>query len=358
MVSLDFIFRLIGMVALAVGGGWLGVYLSAYLGGGDPTSPYLWAIIFGLVGALMGLIATPFFTTRPARGIRNYLLQMPASALLAGLTGLVVGLIIAGLVSFPLSLLPQPFSQILPMVGAVIFSWLGVYIFVVRQRDIFSLFRGRLSGRLAAEGAGTNNEGRSVLLDTSVIIDGRVADIAKTGFISGTILIPKFVLNELQHIADSPESARRTRGRRGLDVLERLKKEANVPVRITDMDIAGIREVDSKLVALAKQINCAIVTNDFNLNQVAQLQGVSVLNINELANAVKSVFVAGDALTIKIIQEGNQPGQGVGYLDDGTMVVVDNGQRLINTEQAVQVTKVLQTAAGRMVFAKLETNSR
>ena len=355
-MSLDFIFRLLGMVALAVGGGWLGVYLSAYLGGEPVTSPYLWAIVFGLVGALMGLIATPFFTTRPARAIRNYLLHMPASALLAGLTGLVVGLIIAGLVSFPLSLLPEPFSQVLPMVGAVIFSWLGVYIFVVRQRDIFSLFRGRLPGRIAAEGAGTTNEGRSVLLDTSVIIDGRVADVAKTGFISGTILIPKFVLNELQHIADSPEAARRTRGRRGLEVLERLKKDAIVPVRITDMDVPGIREVDSKLVALAKQINCAVVTNDYNLNQVAQLQGVNVLNINELANAVKSVFVAGDALTIKIIQEGNQPGQGVGYLDDGTMVVVDNGQRLINTEQAVQVTKVLQTAAGRMVFAKLENS--
>lgn len=344
------------MVALAVGGGWLGVYLSAYLGGESTTSLYLWAIVFGLVGALMGLIATPFFTTRPARAIRDYLLQMPASALLAGLTGLVVGLIIAGLVSFPLSLLPQPFSQILPMVGAVIFAWLGVYIFVVRQRDIFSLFRGRLPGRIAAEGAGTSNEGRSVLLDTSVIIDGRVADVAKTGFISGTILIPKFVLNELQHIADSPEAVRRTRGRRGLEVLERLKKEANVPVRITDMDVPSIREVDSKLVALAKQINCAVITNDYNLNQVAQLQGVSVLNINELANAVKSVFVAGDALTIKIIQEGNQPGQGVGYLDDGTMVVVDNGQRWLNTEQAVQVTKVLQTAAGRMVFAKLENS--
>ncbi len=346
------------MVALAIGGGWLGVYLSAYLGGGPTTSPYLWALVIGLVGALMGLVATPFFTTRPARAIRNYLLQMPASALLAGLTGLVVGLIIAGLVSFPLSLLPEPFSQILPMVGAIIFTWLGVYIFVVRQRDIFSLFRGRLPGRIAAEGAGTTNEGRSVLLDTSVIIDGRVADVAKTGFISGVILIPKFVLNELQHIADSGEAARRTRGRRGLEVLERLRKDAVVPVRITDMDVPGVREVDSKLVALAKQLNCAVVTNDYNLNRVAQLQGVSVLNINELANAVKSVFVAGDALTLKIIQEGNQSGQGVGYLDDGTMVVVDDGQRLINTEQAVQVTKVLQTAAGRMVFAKLEGNPK
>jgi uncharacterized protein YacL len=357
-VSIDFVFRLIGMVALAVGGGRLGLYLNAHLGGGEVASPYLWAIVFGLVGALVGLVGTPFFTTRPVRALRNYLLQMPASALLAGLTGLVVGLIIAGLLSFPLSLLPEPFSQILPMVGAAVFTWLGVYIFVVRQRDIFSLFRGRLPGRLAAEGAGTSNEGRSVLLDTSVIIDGRVADIAKTGFISGAILVPKFVLSELQHIADSPDAARRSRGRRGLEALERLRKEATVPVRITDMDVPGVREVDSKLVALAHQLNCAIVTNDYNLNRVAQLQGVNVLNINELANAVKSVFVVGDTLTVKVIQEGNQPGQGVGYLDDGTMVVVDNGLRLLNTEQAVQVTKVLQTAAGRMVFAKLESNHR
>jgi uncharacterized protein YacL len=352
-VSVEFVLRLIGMVVLAVGGVYLGAALS--LAANTPTD--LWAVVFALVGALIGLIATPFFTTRPARAFRRQIMQLPASALLAGMTGLVVGLIVAGLVSFPLSLLPRPFGQVLPIVGAVVFSWLGISVFVMRQRDIFSLFRGRLSNRLAAEGAGAANEGRSVLIDTSVIIDGRIADIAHTGFISGTILVPKFVLNELQHIADSPDALRRNRGRRGLEVLNRLTKEATVPVRFTDMDVPGVREVDDKLVVLAKQLNCAVVTNDYNLNHVAQLQGVSVLNINELANAVKAVFLHGEPLTVKIIQEGREVGQGVGYLDDGTMVVVDEGRARISEEVSVIVTKVLQTTAGRMIFAKLDTNN-
>jgi len=242
------------------------------------------------------------------------------------------------------------------MAMAVLFVWLGISIFVMRQRDIFSLFRGRVPGRLAAEGAGVSNEGRSVLLDTSVIIDGRIADISRTGFISGTILVPKFVLNELQHIADSPDALRRNRGRRGLEVLNRLQKESVAPVRFTDQDAPGVREVDDKLVALAKQLNCAVITNDYNLNHVAQLQGVSVLNINELANAVKAVLLPGEILTVKIIQEGREPGQGVGYLDDGTMVVVDEGRSHIGENLSVQVTKVFQTTAGRMIFARPENN--
>jgi uncharacterized protein YacL len=351
-VSIEFVFRLVGMVVLAIGGVYLGIVLSAAAG----TTAELWAVIFALVGALLGLVGTPFATTRPARAIREQIMQMPPPALVAGMTGLIVGLIVAGLLSFPLSLLPRPFSQILPMVAAVVFSWLGISVFVMRQRDIFSLFRGRLGGRMAAEGAGTANEGRSVLLDTSVIIDGRVADISRTGFIAGTILVPKFVLNELQHIADSADALRRNRGRRGLEVLNRLRNEATVPVRFTDQDVPGVRDVDDKLVILAKQLNCAIVTNDYNLNHVAQLQGVQVLNINELANAVKAVYLHGEALTLKIIQEGREPGQGVGYLDDGTMVVVDEGRYHLHGEVSVVVTKVLQTTAGRMIFARLENN--
>jgi uncharacterized protein YacL len=352
-VSIEFAFRLIGMVALAVGGAYLGIFLAI---AANSTPADLWAVVFALLGALVGLVGTPFLTTRPARAIRAYIMQMSPSALLAGMAGLVVGLIVAGLLSFPLSLLPRPFGQVLPMVGAVIFSWLSISVFIMRQRDIFSLFRGRLSGKLAAEGAGTSNEGRSVLLDTSVIIDGRIADIARTGFISGIILVPKFVLNELQHIADSPDALRRNRGRRGLEVLNRLTKDSAVPVRFTDQDVPGVREVDDKLVILAKQLNCAVITNDYNLNHVAQLQGVNVLNINELANAVKAVLLHGEALSVKIMQEGREPGQGVGYLDDGTMVVVDDGRHHMSQEVSVVVTKILQTTAGRMIFAKLDNN--
>lgn len=338
------------MIGAAVLGGYLGVIWANMA----LAAPELYVIVLGLVGALAGLILTPYITTRPGRFIRQRLSEMPASVLVSTMIGLIVGLMIAGLLAYPLSLLPSPFGQILPFVGAVIFSWLGISVFMMRQRDIFSLFRGRLPGRIASEGAGTQNEGRSVVLDTSVIIDGRIADIAKTGFIAGTILVPKFVLNELQHIADSSDTLRRNRGRRGLEVLNELKDVSAVPVRFTEMDVPGVREVDDKLVALAKQQNCAIVTNDYNLNHVAQLQGVSVLNINELANAVKAVFLPGESMIVRIIQEGKEAGQGVGYLDDGTMVVVDDGRRFLNNTLNVVVTKIFQTTAGRMIFARPE----
>ena len=344
------------MIGLAIGGGYLGIDMRAHLIGTTDSTPELWAVVFGLVGALVGLIATPLFTTRPVRAFRNLILQIPASTLVASMVGLIVGLTAASLLSFPLSMLPPPFNQVLPIVGAILFCWVSIASFVMRQRDIFSLFRGRISTRLAAEGAGTTNEGRSVLLDTSVIIDGRIADIARTGFISGTILVPKFVLNELQHIADSTDPLRRNRGRRGLEVLNELQKDSQTAVRFSDMDVASVREVDDKLVVLAKQINCAIITNDYNLNHVAQLQGVTVLNINELANAVKAVFLPGEKLEVKVIQTGKEAGQGVGYLDDGTMIVVDEGYRHLNEKLNVVVTKIFQTTAGRMIFAKPENN--
>ncbi len=351
-MSVEFIFRLIGMVGLSIAGVYLGVNL-ARLAESPPT---LWAMVFALLGALTGLVVTPFISTRPARAIRDRMMQLPTSAMLSGVIGLITGLIVAGLFSFPLSMLPAPFSQLLPVVGALLFAWLGVTVFVMRQRDIFSLVRGQMPGRIAAEGAGASNDGRSVLLDTSVIIDGRIADIAKPGFISGTILVPKFVLNELQHIADSADTLRRNRGRRGLEVLNQLQKESVAPVSFSDLDVPGVREVDDKLVSLAKQLNCAVVTNDYNLNHVAHLQGVTVLNINELANAVKAVFIPGESLVVKIIQEGKEPGQGVGYLDDGTMIVVDDGRRHIDESIPVVVTKVFQTTAGRMIFARPENN--
>ena len=187
-----------------------------------------------------------------------------------------------------------------------------------------------------------------------MIIDGRIADISRTGFISGTMLIPRFVLNELQHIADSSDMLRRNRGRRGLDMLNKLRKESVVPIRIHDIDVQEAQAVDDKLVMLAKKLRCPIVTNDYNLNRVAELQGVTVLNVNELANAVKSIFLPGESMKVRIIQPGKELGQGVGYLDDGTMVVIENGRRYINRTIKVVVTKVLQTTAGRMIFARLE----
>ena len=185
-----------------------------------------------------------------------------------------------------------------------------------------------------------------------MIIDGRIADIARTGFLAGTLLIPRFVLAELQYIADSADSLRRQRGRRGMEVLSQLQKQSIIPVRLTDIDVEGVREVDDKLVILARQLRCPILTNDYNLNRIAELQGVSILNVNELANAVKSALLPGEILNIRVIQEGKESAQGVGYMDDGTMVVVEGGREYINQEIPVLVTKVLQTAAGRMIFAR------
>jgi len=351
-MSVDFVFRLIGMVVFAIGGG----YLGAWVGDLSGVEPLGYAFIFSLLGALTGLILTPFITTRPVRALRAALMKLSTQSLLAGLFGLVVGLMIAALLAFPLSLLPHPFGQILPFVGVLVFSYFGMSIFVMRQGDIFSALR-YIPGRLTSgEGQSTQDSPRSILLDTSVIIDGRIADIARTGFLSGSLLIPRFVLNELQYIADSPDGLRRQRGRRGMEVISELQKESVVPVRISDIDAEGVREVDDKLIVLGRQLRCPILTNDYNLNRIAELQGVAVLNVNELANAVKLVLLPGEELDIRLIQEGKEFGQGVGYLDDGTMVVVEDGRDAMNREAKVTVTKILQTAAGRMIFARLSEN--
>ena len=349
-MSIDFIFRILGMIVLAAVGLTGGVKI-AKVASADPT---LYAIVFTLVGALVGLIVTPWVTLRPLGALRARLRQIPAGQLVAGLVGLMMGLIAALLLAFPLSLLPEPYRYLLPLAGAVLCSYLGVSIMIMRQQDILNLLSGRRLLRGGDSGGPTAREERHVLLDTSVIIDGRIADVAQTGFITGALLVPRFVLNELQHIADSSDMLRRNRGRRGLDILNHLQKDSVTPVRITDMDVEDVREVDDKLVMLARQLSCPILTNDYNLNRVAELQGVPVLNINELANAVKAVYLPGETMQIKVIQEGKETGQGVAYLDDGTMIVVEDGRRHINQSISVVVTKVLQTAAGRMIFAKPE----
>jgi uncharacterized protein YacL len=351
-MSLDFAVRIVGMFIIGISGGYLGATLSQLAGG----PPELWISVFALVGALMGLVITPFITTRPIRSIRAAMGQVAAQAMIAGVAGLIVGLLVATLVAFPLSLLPDPLGQLLPFIGAVAFGYLGVAVFVMRQNDIGNLWRSRFQGQ-ASESASAGGGGRSVLMDTSVIIDGRIADIARTGFIAGPMLVPMFVLNELQHIADSADPLRRQRGRRGLDILNKLQKDSKIPLRITDLDVEGVRDVDDKLVILAKQLRSPILTNDYNLNRVAELQGVQVLNINELANAVKAVYLPGESMEVHVIQEGKEVGQGVGYLDDGTMVVVEDGRDDIDHTIPVMVTKVLQTAAGRMIFARPESNS-
>jgi uncharacterized protein YacL len=352
-MSAEFFLRIFFMFVLGVAGGIWGHGLAKY----NPSEVFRYTLGLALVGALVGLVLTPYFTTRPSRALRALLGRIAAETLFAGIVGLVVGMLIGALLAFPLSLLPPPFGSVLPFIGVILFSYFGMSLFVMRQGDIMSLF-GSLSGRTEG-GSSTSwtNLNRTILLDTSVIIDGRVADIARTGFLPGTLLIPRFVLNELQYIADSPDGLRRQRGRRGMEVLTDLQKLPNVLVRISDIDVEGVREVDDKLVVLAKQLKSPVLTNDYNLNRVAELQGVTVLNINELANAVKSVVLPGEVLNINVFQEGKEVGQGVGYMDDGTMVVVENGKQYIGEYMDIHVTKVLQTAAGRMIFGRVEESN-
>lgn len=351
-MSTDFIARIIGMIIIGIASAYWG---SSLRNGVFNAPSSLYSVVFGLLGALVGLVLTPYFTTRPARSLRALLGRIDASTLLAGLTGLIVGLLISALLAFPLSLLPSPFGEVLPFIGVVVLSYFGIAVFIMRQKDIFSVLRDRLPRRGSSQEIESGNlPTRTILMDTSVIIDGRILDIARTGFMNGALVIPRFVLNELQYVADSADGLRRQRGRRGLEVLSHLQKEPGIPVQISDMDVEGTREVDDKLVILARQMKCAILTNDYNLNRVAELQGVSVLNINELANSVKAVMLPGEGITVNVIQEGREHAQGVGYLDDGTMVVVEDGVSFLNSEIEVTVTKVLQTAAGRMIFARPE----
>ena len=349
-MSVDFIFRLIGMIVFAI----LGAYSGNWLGRFNPELQLVDTLTVSLVGALFGLVLTPYFTTRPIRSLRAVLGRLSSETLFSGVIGLVFGLLVAALLAFPLSLLPDPFGKILPFIGVLILSYFGIAVFVMRQTDIGNILGSLTSRREEGGGSHWSQQSRTILLDTSVIIDGRVADIAKTGFLPGTLVIPRFVLNELQYIADSSDSLRRQRGRRGMEVLAELQKAPSVVVRITDIDVEGVREVDDKLVILARQMKCPILTNDYNLNRIAELQGVLILNINELANAVKSVVLPGEIMQVNVIQEGKEVGQGVGYMEDGTMVVVESGNKHLNKEIQVTVTKVLQTAAGRMIFAKPE----
>jgi len=277
---------------------------------------------------------------------------MPASDVLVAVVGMVLGLLVGVLVAIPLSYLPWYFGNFLPIAASLALAYLGTTALLAHKREFFQLIRWPRESR-ASDAGSESPPSRPMVVDTSSIIDGRIADICQTGFIPGHLLVPRFVLRELQHIADSADSLRRARGRRGLDILNKLQKDAPVPLVIHEDDGEPGAEVDALLVQLARQLHCPIVTNDYNLNRVAGLQGVQVLNVNELANAVKSIVLPGQELTLRVLQEGKEVGQGVGYLEDGTMVVVENGRRAVGTTIPVMVSRVLQTAAGRMVFAQL-----
>ncbi len=351
-MSMETLFRILGAILGASLLGYLGLAFAGFVG----VSPNLASIgILAVLGAIGGLLVAPFLTTRPLQSLHNKLASMSSERLLALVVGLLLGLLAAALLAVPLSFLPSPLRELLPIVSAFILCYIIVSALMLRHAELQELLHGLWpspGGPVATKVTQSEDED-GILLDTSVIIDGRITDISKTGFIRSTLLVPGFILSELQHIADSADSLRRNRGRRGLEVLSILQNDTSIPIRFSDMDISEVRDADSKLVALARHLHCPIMTNDYNLNRVAELQGITVLNINDLANAVKALYLPGEELEVKIIQEGKEYGQGVGYLEDGTMVVVEDGRAHINESQIVTVTKALQTTAGRMIFARL-----
>ena len=286
--------------------------------------------------------------------LEEVLFKLPAADLLFGTLGLIVGLSVATLAGVAINQMNIPFvTAVVPAILSIVLGYLGFRLGFSKRDELLQMFSGKSAGKKRVNDP-TNKDllEHYKLLDTSVIIDGRIADISATGFVEGILVVPQFVLTELQHIADSSDTLKRTRGRRGLDILKRLQDERASKVLITEVDFEDVSEVDLKLVRLAKRMDAQILTNDFNLNKVCELHRVQVLNINDLANAVKPVVIPGEDMQVVVIKDGKEHNQGVAYLDDGTMIVVEGGRSYIGQAITVTVTSVLQTSAGRMIFAK------
>ena len=327
------VIRVILILACSVSG-----YFIAYYNAADSSYLYFQSMTGFIIGLMVALMVI-----RLEQDIRKLSLRIIAG----GVVGMIIGLLIALILSFGLNLVSKirENQQIVPWIYLLLTGILAYLGLVLGSKKV---------EEFSFRSTEAQNTGDKRLLDTSVIIDGRIADICDTGFMEGELIVPRFVLIELQFVADASDSMKRSRGRRGLDILNRMQKSSTINIEIVDQDFPKIKGVDSKLVALAKKINAKLLTNDYNLNKVAELQGVRVLNVNELANAMKPVVLPGEQMLVKIIREGKEAGQGVGYLDDGTMIIVDNAQKMINMNIEVVVTSVLQTTAGRMIFTELK----
>lgn len=318
-----------------------------------------------IIGLVIGFFATFLFSKPIERGIHSlqeYVSTLNASYILFGAMGAIIGLVIAWLISLALIAFNFPvLRDVVPLIITFLFAYVGFGFFSSRREEIRRLFMPRpdeQENKDVLERKEGDNFRKYKILDTSVIIDGRILDVIRSGFLEGVFIISFYVLKELQHIADSSDSLKRVRGRRGLDILNALQKEEGVTVKMDESEIPESEEVDMKLVHLAKQLDGVVVTNDFNLNKVAEFQNVPVLNINELANTVKPVVIPGETMRVLIVKEGTERSQGVAYLDDGTMVVVEEGKHHLNEQHDVIVTSSLQTNAGRMIFAKLQDERR
>lgn len=346
-MSRRFIARILGAVALGLALYQLGRWIALDT---FPKHDIAFALSGAALGIALGLLLTPTLTIMPFNALRRRLTSMAISDLVAVATGLIVGLVLSALLTVPLRALPNLLGNWMPIVAAIAICYICINIAAYRHRELAEFFQRRSMEDTDPPPAADLNR---YLLDTSTIIDGRIVEVADTGFLHGTLVVPRFVLRELQLIADSADSLRRARGRRGLDVLSQLQTGTAVTVQVEDFDLDTHEDVDGKLLILGQQCNMPIITNDYNLNKVAVLQGIRILNINELAHALRPIVLPGEELKVHIVQEGKELDQGVGYLEDGTMVVVENGRRYIDSEINVQVTRLLQTTAGRMIFAQV-----
>ena len=293
--------------------------------------------------AILGWLGAPYVTVMPAAIIVERIRAASAGDLIGGAFGAAIGLMLALFLAFPLSFLPGEIGRYAPLITAVVLGVMGATAGAVKRNELAAFAQGVRGGRRAS------TADARVLLDTSIIIDGRIADVVRSGYVRGTLIVPKFVLAELQYFNDSPDGSRRERGRRGLEMLAKMQKEETVKVELSEEDPAG-NGADGKLVTLAKSLGVPIMTNDYGLNRVAELQGITVLNMNDLAKAVRPVVLPGEEITVRVIQEGKESAQAVGYLEDGTMVVIENGAKHIGSELPVTVMRVLQTVGGRMIF--------
>jgi uncharacterized protein YacL len=331
-----------------------------------PQFEWIQSSIFGLViGIIAGLVVSVFASKPIERAIerlQDYISTLNASYILFGTAGAIVGLIAAGLVSIPLIAFNFPIvSDVVPIMLTFLGAYIGFGFGSSRREEIRRLFMARSEEQeenQVLERKEGENYKKYKVLDTSVIIDGRILEVIQSGFVEGVFVVSYHVLQELQHIADSSDSLKRVRGRRGLDILNALQKEERISVKMDENELPEAEEVDMKLVHLAKKLDGVVMTNDYNLNKVAEFQNVEVLNINELANALKPVVIPGESMRVLIVKEGTERSQGVAYLDDGTMVVVEEGKHHINEQKDVVVTSSLQTNAGRMIFAKLREEQR
>jgi len=361
-------FLLIFRTIFVVVGGGVGFYMVEYLGNNYLKGNYLlWGEICGFVA--LGIIGYFVGGSVGRKIIREISIvgkrvrKIPGNNFVVGSVGLFFGLVVGLLVSIALK--PIPFiGSFLPIVVAVIFTYAGIILALKNKGVIVSLLRLDRRKKSQEEEVEFSIEGngkyygtaKPKILDTSCIIDGRISDIAGTGFLEGKFIIPGFVVNELQDIADSPDNIKRMRGRSGLDILQKIQDNKKIDAKILEKDYPSIKDVDSKLIKLSRELSGVIITTDFNLNKVAKLKGVGVLNINDLSTAVKMIVLPGEKMSVEVVKEGKEKDQGVAYLSDGTMIVVEGGRNLVGKEVEVLITGILQTPAGRMVFSKISSD--